>query len=333
MAYAPGIAEFVDRCNRTMPPDFYTWPIETQRGLYEKLTVEFRYDMPSGVSSGDLSARHDGHEVTVRVYRPEPRPGLIEPGGVVFYVRGGGFVVGSLETHHTVVAELAANTGLTAVALDFRLAPEHPFPAAIEDCYAGLCGVLSDAGRFGVDPRRAVVAGDSSGGNMAVVLAMMLRDRGGPTLAGQALISPVLDFTRWQRGGADAPLLTGSEMEYYTRCYCPVPGQVRDPYVSPLVSGWFTDLPPAYIMGAELDSLRADGESYASHLRAAAVPVRHVVEPGLVHAAVRARGLSPQVADAWQRFCAATAALADGPASRVAEAEVAGTEEARHVLS
>jgi acetyl esterase len=330
LAYAPGIAEFVDRCNQIMPPDFYTWPIEEQRRLYENLTVEFRYDMPPGVTSADTSVRYDGHEAAVRIYRPPGQDSQSEPGGVIFYVRGGGFVVGSLATHHTVVAELAAKTGLATVALDFRLAPEHPFPAAIEDCYAGLRGVLDDAGRFGVDPRRAVVAGDSSGGNMAVVLAMMCRDRGGPKLAGQALISPVLDFTRWQNGGADAPLLTGGEMEYYTRCYCPAPGQVRDPYVSPLVSGGFADLPPAYIMGAEMDSLRGDGESYARSLQSAGIPARHVVEPGLVHAAVRARGLSPQVADAWRRFCAATAGLA--AVSQDAETQDAGME-AGHVLS
>lgn len=316
MAYAPGIEEFVDRCNEIMPPDFYTWPIEEQRRLYESLTVAFHYDVPAGVVVTEESVEHDGHETTVRVYRPAPASAGSD--GVILYVRGGGFVVGSLDTHHTVAAELADRSGLTTVALDFRLAPEHPFPSAIEDCYAGLCAVLDDPDRFGVDPRGAVVAGDSSGGNMAVVLAMMCRDRGGHTLAGQALISPVLDFTRWRHGGADAPLLTGGEMEYYTKCYSPNPDQVAQPYVSPLVSGTFESLPPAYIMGAELDSLRVDGEQYTEHLLAAGTPVEHVIEPGLVHAAVRARGLSPQVEDAWQRFCTAVRRLAAGtvPVSR-----------------
>lgn len=140
---------------------------------------------------------------------------------------------------------------------------------------------------------------------MAVVVAMMSRDRGGPAVCGQGLISPVLDFTRWQHGGEDAPLLTGDEMAYYTACYCPPElKQVADPYVSPLVSAKFHNLPPAYIVGGELDSLLVDSERYAEHLRNNGTPVELVVEPGLVHSAMRARGLSRQVADAWERFCA-----------------------------
>jgi acetyl esterase len=326
LAYAPGIEEFVDRCNAIMPGDFYTWPIEEQRRVYESLAVEFPYDVPAGVVATEESVEHDGHKTKVRVYRPAPDAAAPRGDGVILYIRGGGFVVGSLDTHHTVAAELAARSGLTTVALDFRLSPENPFPAAIEDCYAGLRGVLDDPDRFGVDPGRAVVAGDSSGGNMAVVLAMMCRDRGSHTLAGQALISPVLDFTRWQHGGVDAPLLTGGEMEYYTKCYSPDSGLVAEAYVSPLVSGTFDNLPPAYIMGAEMDSLRVDGEQYTERLRAAGTAVEHVIEPGLVHAAVRARGLSPRVDDAWQRFCVAVGRLAD-------DAVPAGKEGVGNVVS
>jgi acetyl esterase len=306
MGYAPGIEEFVDRTNRAMPPDFYTRPVEEQRRLYAGLTVEFRYELPAGVTITDENLGHDGRRLPVRVYRPDRPVGR----GALLYIRGGGFVVGSLETHNSVVAELAAKTGLLTVAVDFRMAPEHPFPAALDDCYGALCGLAAEAGRFGIDPGLIVVAGDSSGANMAVALCMMTRDRGGPELRGQALISPVLDFTRWRHGGEDVPLLTGGEMEYYTACYCPQPEQAAHPYVSPLVSGDFHGLPPAYVMGAEMDSLLVDAREYASRLRSHGTDVELVVEPGLVHAAVRARGLSPQVADAWERFCAHAARLA-----------------------
>lgn len=310
MPYAPGISEFVERSNNAMPPDFYLRPVEEQRRLYLGLTVEFPYELPLGVAIADESVTHDGVEHRVRVYRPEHVRGR----GMLVYIRGGGFVVGSLETHNSAVAELAANSGLVTIALDFPMAPEHPFPAAVEHCYRALCGLAEQAARFGADPDKIVVCGDSSGANMAVVLAMMTRDRGGPSLAGQALISPVLDFTRWRHGGDDAPLLTGGEMEYYVASYCPDPAQAADPHVSPLVSGSFHGLPPAYVMGAEMDSLLVDSEEYARRLRANGTPVELVVEPGLVHAAVRARALSPAVADAWRRFCDHAARLASAPA-------------------
>lgn len=306
MKYAPGIEEFVDRSNKAMPPDFYLRPVAEQRALYEGLSSEFRYELPAGVDITDDSVSNEGRTVPVRLYRPRDRRG----DGVLLYLRGGGFVVGSLETHNVVVAELAAISGLTAVAVDFRLAPEHPFPASVEDCYDALCGVVAEADRLGIDPSHVVVCGDSSGGNMTVVLCMMSRDRCGPRIAGQAVISPVLDFTRWRQGGADAPLLTGGEMEYYTACYCPDAANASHRYVSPLLRGTFDGLPAAYVMGAELDSLLSDSVDYVARLRAHGTPAQLVVEPGLVHAAVRARALSPAVADAWRRYCHAAARLA-----------------------
>lgn len=299
MMYAEGINEFVDRCNKVMPPDFYTLPIEQQRDMYFGLTKEFPYQMPSGVLVTDDTVLYEGRKLPIRVYRPKQRKGQ----GLLIYIRGGGFVVGSLETHNTVVAELSEKSGLVTIAPDFRMSPEHPFPAALEDCYGVLCGVVNDAQRLNIDANRIVIAGDSSGANMAVAVCMMSRDRSGPKLRGQALISPVLDFTRWRQGGVDAPLLTGGEMEYYTACYVPEAEQAKHAYVSPLISGTFHDLPPAYIMGAEMDSLLIDSEEYARLLCEQGTPVKLVVEPGLVHSAVRARGLSPQVANAWERFC------------------------------
>jgi|GEM_PF-1098016 len=299
MTYAEGINEFVDRCNKVMPPNFYTLPIDQQRDMYLGLTKEFPYEMPLGVLVTNDTISHEGRKLPIRVYRPKQTKGR----GLLIYIRGGGFVVGSLETHNTVVAELCEKSGLVTIAPDFRMSPEHPFPEALEDCYGVLCGVVNDAQRLDIDPNRIVISGDSSGANMAVAISMISRDRGGPKLRGQALISPVLDFTRWCQGGADAPLLTGGEMEYYTVCYAPEPEQVKHPYVSPLIGGTFDDLPPAYIMGAEMDSLLVDSEEYTRLLRGQGIQVKLVVEPGLVHSAVRARGLSPQVADAWERFC------------------------------
>ncbi|MEO6504235.1 MAG: alpha/beta hydrolase [Jatrophihabitantaceae bacterium] len=306
MAYAPGIQEFIDRFDQAMPPDFYTRPLAQARALYENLGSVFPYDIPAGLTIVDETVAHNGRQLPIRVYRPDRITGR----GLLLYIRGGGFVIGSLESLHPVVAELAANTGLVTIAIDFQMAPEHPFPAGIEDCYDALCAIVDDIERFDADPSRIVVAGDSSGANMAVVLCMMTRDRGGPTLRGQALVSPVLDFNRWRGGGEDVPLLTGGEMEFFTACYCPDPEQARHPYVSPLIDGEFHDLPPAYIVGNELDSLLVDAQLYAERLRQNGSEVELFLGEGLVHSSLRARALCPRAAQMWQAFCDHAAQLA-----------------------
>ncbi len=310
MSYAAGTDKFLELYHRAMPSDFYTYPVEEQRRLYLSLSEVFPYPLPAGVAASDDVVHWQGRTLRVRLYRPARRA----RGGLLVYMRGGGFVVGSLDSHNTLVAELAQKTGRNTVALDFRQAPEHPFPAALEDCYGALCAIAQrpEAVRLDEDDVGALVlCGDSSGANLAVAISMKCRDEGGPKPRGMGLISPVLDFVRWRGSGEDDPLL-GGEMEFYTRSYCPTLGQARHPYASPLVSGEFHDLPPAYVLSAELDSLRADGEKCAEQLRRNGIPVQHVVEPGLVHAPLRGRSLIPQVADAWERFCAAAARLAAG---------------------
>lgn len=299
MTYAPGIEEFVDRCNAVMPADFFTYAIEDQRRLYQSLVVEFPYELPLHVRWAEHNVPHDDAPLRFRFY--ELSTSLND--GLVIYIRGGGFVMGSLDTHHSVAAEIASKSQVKVMAVDFRLAPEYPFPFALEDCYNALTYAYAQADTLGIDRNKIILAGDSSGANMAVVVAMMARDRNGPALAGQALISPVLDFTRWRNGGDDAPLLTGGEMEFYTACYTPDPSTTSHPYVSPLVAGDFSGLPRAYVMGAEKDSLVIDAQLYAQALQRQNIDVELVIEPGMVHAAIRARALSPSVEDAWARYC------------------------------
>ncbi|MEU0048736.1 alpha/beta hydrolase [Streptomyces sp. NPDC006184] len=309
MAYADGIEKFVETVNGALPPDFYTYPVDRQRVLYDSLTEVLPIPVPDGVRHRDATVVHEGRTARIRIYEPAERAGS----AVLFYIRGGGFVIGSLHSHHSLVAELADRTGLVTIALDFGMAPENPFPGPLEDCYAGLCGTLADLpglGLDGLDPDGAVICGESSGANMAVVLSMIARDRGGPRLRGQAVISPVLDFTRWRHGGEDAPLLSGGEMEFYTACYCPEPEQATDPYVSPLLGAAFHDLPPAYVVGCEMDSLCVDAEKYTALLRENGTPVTYVREEGMVHAPVRARRVSEPAADFFARYCAAVSALA-----------------------
>lgn len=311
MTYAPGIADYIDRANAALPPDFHTRPLPEQRTLYDGLSRAFPFDRPPALDVRDEQLRHDGRAIRVRLYRPAAG----QRTGLVVYLHGGGFVLGSLESHDSVAAELAGRTGHLTIAVDFPLAPEHPFPAAVEECYTALRAAVAQADRLGFDPDRICLAGDSSGANLAVVVGMMARDRGGPAVAAQALVSPVLDFARWRTGGEDSPRLSGDEMAYFTRCY--VGGDMdllEHPYVSPLRHGRFHDLPPAYVWASERDSLCVDALAYAEHLRSGGTPVEVSVEPGFTHACVRARGMSPAVADAWERFCAATARLLAAPA-------------------
>lgn len=298
MNFAPGLPEFIERANKVLPPDYHRRPIPEQRELYSNLIRAFPRARPTGVDVVDDAVTVDGHTVRLRIYRVSDEPG--QP--VYLYFRGGGFVLADVETHDTIVAEVAAMSGTTAIAVDFRPAPEHQFPAPIEDGWTALRGVVAEAERLRIDPDRIGVAGESSGANIAVGLCMVTRDRGGPRIAAQALISPVLDFSRWRAGGEDSPLLSGDEMVYFTACYVGDQANLEHPYVSPLRSGTFDGLPPAFIMAAELDSLRVDAEQYAERLRAAGTPVELVTEPGFIHACIRARVASQEVADAFQRY-------------------------------
>ncbi|WP_428240311.1 alpha/beta hydrolase [Gynuella sp.] len=309
MAFADGIQEFIDRSNNVLYPDFYKLPVQQQRDLYMQLNVEFAFPEVENVRVSSQIVRGPEAHIPVRIYTPaSPRRH-----GVVFYLRGGGFVLGSADSHHSAIADLCRQSGLTVVAPDFRLAPEHPFPAPLEDCYVALQALRNGELDIEAGTDAVIIAGDSSGANMAVVVAMMVRDRQQPPLAGQALISPVLDFSRWRHGGDDAPLLSGGEMEFFTACYAPTTEQVRHAYVSPLISGSFHDLPPAYIMGASEDSLVQDAVRYSEHLQQQGIAVELTIEPGLVHAPLRARQLSRSMAQAWARYCDAVSRLARVP--------------------
>ncbi|WP_372424609.1 alpha/beta hydrolase [Salinarimonas chemoclinalis] len=304
--YADGIEEFIARCNAIMAGEYHRLPIPEQRALYETLARSFNAPEPVGVRSREVAYEENGVTRRFRIYQKQGR----RSDALVFYVRGGGFVLGSLDTHHVLMADICAATALDVVAADFRLAPEAPFPAAIEDCESVLRHVRAHALSLGVAHDTLLICGDSSGGNMAVVLCMRLRDAGDDAFAGQVLLNPVLDFSRWRGGGGDAPLLTAGEMEFYTACYAPG-DTVFHEHVSPLLSGCFAGLPKAYVMAAELDSLRVDSVAYVERLMAEGIEAELVVEPGLVHGAVRARNISEAARGAFERACAGLTRFAD----------------------
>ncbi|NMZ80878.1 alpha/beta hydrolase [Pseudomonas mandelii] len=254
------------------------------RQAYSTMCRAFTPPRPAGLYVVDFELAG----VSVRSYQPPVSPPT-GGGPCIVYLHGGGWVVGDLESHDFICAELASTLGALVIAVDYRLAPEHPFPAAFNDCL-GVWRALR-SGPFRLDPGRTLVAGDSAGGNLAAALCLALRDAGEPVPAAQVLIYPGLGGDRSLPSRSeciDAPLLASSDVDCYHALYL---RGTRQPgaYAMPLLAGHFGGLPPALIAVAQFDPLRDDGVLYAEHLQAAGVPTTLYYGKGLVHGCLRAR--------------------------------------------
>jgi acetyl esterase len=261
-----------------------------------------------------LAAVEDHHlpgpagPVPVRVYRPEgpePQPALV-------FFHGGGWVIGSLDTHDGPCRDLARRARCTVVSVDYRLAPEHPFPAGLDDAFAALCAVAEKGPSWGIDPARLAVGGDSAGGNLAAAAALRARSRGGPALRFQLLVYPVTDadFERPSyRDHAEGFFLTRDAMRWFWDHYVPDPAARRHPHAAPLHAPDLTGLPATYVLTAEYDPLRDEGEAFAERLREAGVPVACTRGEGMIHGFFSMTTLSPR-ADAL--FEEAARALREG---------------------
>jgi acetyl esterase len=224
----------------------------------------------------------DGVSIPVRIYTPAGATPL----PILVYLHGGGWVIGDIETYDIACRRLANGAACIVVSVDYRLAPEHKFPTAPEDCYRAVKWVAANAATLGGDPARIAVGGDSAGGNLSAVVAQMVRDRGGPKLVFQLLIYPVADYTldtASYRANADGYLLTKAAMEWFWNHYLTDPADGGNPYASPLRAKSFADLPPALVITAEYDPLRDEGIAYADKLRDAGVPVVHTYYQGMIH--------------------------------------------------
>ncbi len=223
-----------------------------------------------------------GGELRAKVYQPEgdgPFPTLI-------WFHGGGWVIGSLDENEATCRVLCNQVGAVVLAVDYRLAPEHRFPAAVEDAYAVLCWVAEHGAEIGADTERVAISGESAGGNLATVASMMARDRGGPRPLLQLLVSPVtappgdrksyVDF-------AEGYFFPRASMEWFFQHYPRDEADLRDPYLVPLLAEDLSALPPALVMTAEYEVLRDEGEEYAHRLLDAGVPCELVRYPGQIH--------------------------------------------------
>ncbi len=244
-------------------------------------------------------------EIRVRVYTPEgsgPFPGLV-------FFHGGGFVLCSLDTHDGQCRSLANAAGCVVVSVDYRLAPEHPYPAAPEDCYAATRWVAKHGAELGIDVARLAIGGDSAGGNLTAVTALIARDRGGPALRFQLLVYPVTNFafdTPSYLDNADGYFLTQGMMRWFWEKYLVDPRQGAEPYASPLRAESLANLPPGLCITAGYDPLRDEGEAYAERLRKAGVDIRTSRYDGMFHGFF---GMGGQLAKAREAVAEAGAAL------------------------
>lgn len=285
-------------------------PVEQMTVQEMREALELRAKLTGGTPEpvAEVSAREvpgPGGPIPVRVYVPSSA----EAGApALVYFHGGGWVRGSLGTHDHVCRTLANGAACVVVSVDYRMAPEHVFPAAVDDSLAATRWVVEHAAELGVDPRRIAVGGDSAGGNLAAVVALLLRDAGETLLVHQLLVYPVIDRnfeTRSYSENADGFMLTREAMRYYWRTYQPDESQADDPRACPIRASSHAGLPPALIITAEFDPLRDEGRAYADRLRAAGTPVEYHEYPGVVHGFFSSAGVIDRGKEALQEAAAA----------------------------
>jgi acetyl esterase len=234
----------------------------------------------------DRSIPGPSSEIPLRLYYPEGDP----PFATLIYFHGGGWVIGDLDTHHGFCHALAKNSGCLVVSVDYRLAPEHPYPAAVEDAYAATEWVAENPTVIQADPERFAVGGDSAGGHLATVASMMARDRKGPRIDLQILIYPITDCnfnTPSYLENKEGYMLTRDLMKWFWDHFLNDRSQSNEPYASPLRAENLSNLPPALIITAGYDPLRDEGQAYGKRLQDAGVDVRLSHYPGMIHAFIR----------------------------------------------
>ena len=291
---------FLDRLAELGAPVFGEQPVEeARRAMEDGAAGLFGPFEPVPFEDRDLPG--PAGPIPVRVYRPGSAPAP-----VLVYLHGGGWVLGSVVTAHGVCATLARSSGCAVVSVDYRLAPEHRFPAAVEDAWAATAWIAEHAEEIGGRPGALAVGGDSAGGNLSAVLALRARDAGLP-LALQLLVYPVLDAdldTSSYREFADGYWLTRYAMEWFWEQYLPE-GDRFQPEASPLRAPDHAGVAPACVITAEYDVLRDEGEAYARRLAGAGVPVTLSRYDGQIHGFFRLPGVIDRARDALDEAAAA----------------------------
>lgn len=298
---AAALLDAMEVANAGRPKTHEQTPAEARRG-YEALAAMRTSDEPIA-GTEDRTVPGPAGPLAIRLYRPEGDGAL----PVVVFFHGGGWVVGSIETHDALCRSLASRSGCAVVSVEYRLSPEARFPEPLGDAYAATAWVAANGGELGVDPGHLAVAGDSAGGNLAAAVCLLARERGGPSIDFQLLVYPALDHRFGHQScvdNADGYFLTMDAMRWFSGHYLGDPDRAADPYASPLLAGDLRGLPAAHVITAEYDPLRDEGEAYAQALADADVPVTVHRYDGMVHGFVSMFGLLDQ-GDAGLDECAA----------------------------
>jgi acetyl esterase len=289
----PQAKAVLERVARANLPAYPQLGAAGARALYRETRGALAAVPPEVESVADLHAPGPAGDIRVRLYRPRgaadagPLPALV-------YFHGGGWTIGDLDTHDVVCRVLADLARCAVASVDYRLAPEHKFPAAVDDAVAATRWIAREAGRLGIDARRIAVGGDSAGGNLAAVVALIARDAGDPALAMQTLIYPATDMaadTASHLRYGEGHLLTRDAILWFRGNYLRAGPDEADWRASPLKAADLSGLPPAYVITAGFDPLVDEGRAYADRLRAAGVPVTYECFEGMIHGFVTMGGV------------------------------------------
>jgi acetyl esterase len=294
MPLAPALQAMIDAANAAGAPPMWTLPLDqarTQSIAFAELGAGPKEPM---AAVDDRTVPGPAGEIPVRVYTP------VESGAAlpaVVYFHGGGWVIMGIETHDWICRRLAKESGAVVVSVEYRLAPEHRFPAALDDCYAAAKYVADHASEFGVDGARVAVAGDSAGGNLSAAVALQARAAGEPALAAQVLVYPVTDAandTDSYKENCTGYLLEEPAMKWFWEQYMGPDGDPYDAYASVLRAADLSGLPPAIVITAEYDPLRDEGEAYAQRLDGFDVPTTTIRYDGVIHGFLGMREIVPE---------------------------------------
>ncbi len=285
MALDPQAQAVIDLVIKSGRPAYNTLSPKEARQLFRETRPASTPTPPEIGAVRNLVAQGPGGPIPLRVYRPAGVAASAALPGLMYF-HGGGWVIGDLDTHDVLCRQLTAEAGITVVNVDYRLAPEHKFPAAADDAWAATRWTVAHASEFGVDAGRLAVGGDSAGGNLAAVVALQARDAGAPVIKLQVLVYPVTDVAAESRSYQDFSegyMLTRESMRWFTAHYLAAAGQANDWRVSPLRASSHAGLPPALVVTAGFDPLRDEGAAYAAKLQQAGVLVDYVCYGGMIH--------------------------------------------------